>query len=97
MNQFEQLATLAAAGAFAALGKLLIGQTPLSFRTLVGTLIVGGSLGALAALALLWLPTMPFIMQVAIASGVSTLGYKVFENTYEAFIYKITGKDIDKD
>lgn len=97
MNQIEQLTALAGVGAIAALGKLLIGNTPLSLRTLLGTLIVGGALGALSALALLWLPEMPFIIQVAIASGISTLGYKLFENTYEAIIFKLTGKDIDED
>jgi len=97
MNQYEQMGMLVGAGAIAAVGKLLIGNTPLCWRTLLGTLIVGGCLGTLAAIALLWLPEMPFIIQVAMASGISTLGYKLFENTYEAVIFKLTGKDIDQD
>lgn len=97
MNQTEQYIALAGIGVVAYLGKLLYSKQRLSVRNLIGSGIVGGVLGTMSAIALLYFPTMPFIAMAGIAAAIATVGHEMFKQIVEAFVYKATGKDIDKD
>lgn len=95
MNQFEQILALATVGTLAAVGKLLIGKKRLEWRSVAGTIIVGGALGVCASVVLVWFPALPFYVQLGIASAFSTLGYEVFKAAVEAFVFKATGKNVN--
>jgi len=97
MNQTEQYMALAAIGVVSYLGKLLYSKQRLSVRNIIGSGIIGGVLGTIAAVALLWFPNIPFIAMAAIAAAVATMGHEMFKQVVEAFVYKATGKDIDKE
>lgn len=96
MNSIEQFVSLVAVGALGYLGKLLIGKKRLDLRNIIGAGLVGGVLGAVSATILLWFPTIPFIAMVGIAAAIATIGHEMFKEIVEAFVYKATGKDIDK-
>lgn len=94
MNQIEQAISLVAIGALGYLGKLLYSKKRLDLRNIVGAGIVGGILGMIAAIALLWFPQIPFIAMAGIAAAISTAGHELFKQVVEAFVYKVTGKDV---
>lgn len=96
MNQTEQYIALVAIGVVGYLGKLLYSKQRLSIRNLIGSGIIGGLLGTMSAIALLYFPTMPFIVMAGIAAAIATIGHEMFKQIVEAFVYKATGKDIDK-
>ena len=97
MNQFEQFLALVSIGAIGYIGKLLYSRKRLDCRNIIGAGIVGGVLGTIAALALLWFPNIPFIAMAGIAAAIATIGHQMFKEIVEAFVYKATGKDIDSD
>lgn len=96
MNQIEQFLSLAVIGAVGYFGKLLISKQRLSIRNIAGAGIVGAVLGVMATLLLLQFPTIPFIVLGGAAAAISTIGHELFKEIVEAFVYKATGKDIDK-
>jgi len=96
MNQVEQYMALVAIGVISYFGKLLYSKQRLSVRNIIGAGIVGGVLGTIAAMAMLWFPTMPFIAMAGIAAAIATVGHEMFKEIVEAFVFKATGKDIDK-
>lgn len=96
MNQFEQYAALVGIGITAYMGRLLYSKQRLSARNLVGAGLIGGLLGSMASVAMLWFPALPFFVMVGIAAGIATIGHEMFKEIVEAFVYKVTGKDIDK-
>jgi hypothetical protein len=97
MNQWEQFFSLAAIGALGYLGKLLIGKNRLGLRNIIGSGIVGGTLGTIATLLLLQFPSTPFIVVAGAAAAIATIGHELFKEIVGAFVYKWTGKDLDKD
>lgn len=96
MNQVEQYMALVAIGVISYFGKLLYSKQRLSVRNIIGAGIVGGVLGTIAAMAMLWFPTMPFIAMAGVAAAIATVGHEMFKEIVEAFVFKATGKDIDK-
>lgn len=96
MNQTEQYIALAGIGVVAYLGKLLYSKQRLSVRNLIGAGIIGGVLGTISAMILLWFPNIPFIAMAGVAAAIATVGHEMFKEIVEAFVYKATGKDIDK-
>lgn len=96
MNQIEQYAALVGIGITAYMGRLLYSKQRLSPRNLVGAGFIGGLLGSMASVALLWFPSMPFFVMAGLAAGIATIGHEMFKEIVEAFVFKATGKDIDK-
>ena len=96
MNQIEQYAVLVAIGVISYFGKLLYSKQRLSMRNIIGAGIIGGGLGTIAATALLWFPNIPFIAMAGVAAAIATVGHEMFKEIVEAFVFKATGKDIDK-
>ena len=96
MNQIEQYLALAAIGVVGYLGKLLYSKQRISVRNILGSALVGGVLGTIAAAILLYYPTIPFVAMAGIAAAIATVGHELFKQIVEAFVFKATGKDLDK-
>jgi len=73
------LAKLLLIGAVIGLGHLMVGNEPLTFRLLLGRVILGAAVAPLAAIPLLKFPDMPELVVIAIACGLGIIGAAFIE------------------
>lgn len=84
---YKLLTAMGIMGAIIGLGQLLNSVEPLSWRYVAGRAICSAALAASAPVVLLWFPTMPKIVEFAVAALVASLG----TSGLVALLRRITG------
>ncbi len=75
----QTILALAGIGAFLAVGQLLVGGKPLTWRLWIGRLIVGAGLSMAAGAALMMIPDLPPIALVGLGSALGISGQSILE------------------
>lgn len=86
-ESLAQSALLAGVGVFIGLGQLLNSTETLTPRLIAGRALCTGGLGMAAAVALVWLPDIPIVVQVGMAATTASLGTSALERAFQ----RITG------
>lgn len=91
MNNFHDshpLITVAAIGAIAGLGKLLISNEPITIRLAVGRAISSSLLGVSAGTVMVWIPDISYTALVGLSAALASLGTSAIERLLQRFIGK---------
>lgn len=80
MNDWERtVAWLASVGALVAIGRTLTNKEPLSWRVVVGRVILGGALATVVAVLLIPYPDAPMPVLIGGGAALGILGEQVLE------------------
>lgn len=88
LEDAKLLGSLALAGAIVALGKMLSSEEKLKPRQVVGRAITSAALGVVAGAAVVFIPGISFVAQVAIACALSSLGVSAVEAMFTRVVKK---------
>lgn len=88
-DTLSMLGSLVITGIVVALGKLLLGGEPITWRLVLGRMIIGAGLSVAAAAALLWQPALPPLGLVGIGAALGILGQHLIERVVQIWLNKI--------
>lgn len=93
MNDWERMiAWLAGVGALVAVGRALTNKEPLSWRVVVGRVILGSALSTVVALMLIPFPGAPMPVLIGAGAALGILGEQVLELAARRLIaFKVGG------
>jgi hypothetical protein len=87
-DEITLLASLGLVGVFVGIGKLLVSEAPLTARQVVGRAITHGALGLCAGAAVVFVPGISVVAQVAIACVLASLGTSALEAVFNKWVKK---------
>ena len=95
MNDWEKtIAYLAGIGALVAVGRALTNKEPLSWRVVVGRVILGSALATVAGVLLIPFPDAPMPVLCGAGAALGILGEQILELAARRFIsFKFGGGD----
>lgn len=95
MNDWEKtIAWLAGVGALVAVGRALTNKETLSWRVVVGRVILGSALATVACLVWIPFPDAPIPVLIGAGAGIGILGEQVLELAARRLIaFKLGGGD----
>jgi hypothetical protein len=88
IEDVKLLGSLAVAGTVVALGKLLSSDEKLKPRQIAGRAITSATLGVIAGAAVVFIPGISFVAQVALACAMSSLGTSAVEALFARVVKK---------
>lgn len=89
----EALLWLVWIGFLTGLGTLLASDEKLSIRLVVGRGIVSGMLATAAAIALVFIPDLPFVAMVGIAATIASMGTTLLEDLIRTYLNLVPRKN----
>ena len=92
MNEWERtVAWLASVGALVAIGRALTNKEALSWRVVVGRVILGSALATVVAVLLIPYPDAPMPVLIGAGAGLGILGEQVLELAAPADLVQVRG------
>lgn len=85
-DDVKLLASLGGAGALIGIAKMLSSDELPKARQIVGRAILSGGLGVAAGAAVLIIPSIPLVAQVALACILSSLGVSALEALFAKYV-----------
>ena len=87
-DEIKLVGTLAGVGALIGIAKMLNSDEPLKARHVVGRAILSGACGTAAGAIVLFFPGAGFVVQVAVACVLASLGVSALEAVFKKWLKK---------
>lgn len=87
-EDIKLLGSLAAVGAIVAVGKMLASEEKIKPRQIIGRAILSAALGVCAGAAVIVIPGISFVAQVALACVLTSLGVSALEAVFNKYLKK---------
>lgn len=87
-EEVKLVGSLAGVGVLIGIAKMLTSDEPLKARQVIGRAILSGALGLAAGAAVIFIPGISFVAQVALACVLASLGTSALESMFNRIVKK---------
>lgn len=87
-EEAKLVGALAGAGVLVGIAKMLTSDEPLKARQVLGRAILSGATGLAAGAAVIFIPGLAFVPQVALACVLASLGTSAIESLFNRIVKK---------